>query len=122
MNYFELGVSERENGNIKKALEYFNTAISTEGNLGAYLLRSQIYQELGRYKDAINDLNTVIEIKPRNPTAFFGRGMAYYLLGEEEDNDNYIIQSAEDMNTAVRLNPEIEQAVLAFRQSLENRI
>jgi tetratricopeptide (TPR) repeat protein len=121
MNYLELGAKEKEKGNIQKALECFDIAINTERNLGAYLLRSQIYQDLGRYKEAINDLNVIIQNKPKFPTAYFGRGMAYYLLGEEENNDSFIIKSAEDMNTAVKLNPAMKEKVLAFKKALENR-
>lgn len=121
MNYFELGSQEKSKGNFTKALEYFDIAIDTEGNLGAYLLRSQIYQHLSRHKDALDDLNVIIKNKPDFATAYFGRGISYYVLGEEEENDDYIIRSAEEMHKAIRLDPNVKVHVLAFNQALMNR-
>jgi tetratricopeptide (TPR) repeat protein len=121
MNYFELGIIEKRNGNVEKALEYFGLAIQVEGNGGAYLLRSQIYQSLGRYRDAINDLNVIIRNDPNFATAYLGRGMSYYFLGEEESNSEYLFKSAQDMNYAINLNPEMQNQVSVFREALKKR-
>ena len=70
----------------------------TDHNYLAYNYRGSAYDSLGNYKQAIEDLNRAIEIKPRLAEAYNNRGIAYNGLG------NYK-QAIEDLNRAIEIKP-----------------
>ncbi|MEH2160263.1 MAG: tetratricopeptide repeat protein [Nostoc sp.] len=67
--------------------------------------QKQLYQEgvnkykAGNYEGAVEDLNQVIELDPKNALAYNKRGDAYYRLGDYE-------QAQADSSQAIVLNPE----------------
>ncbi|MEH2196240.1 MAG: tetratricopeptide repeat protein [Nostoc sp.] len=67
--------------------------------------QKQLYQEgvnkynAGNYEGAVEDLNQVIELDPKNALAYNKRGDAYYRLGDYE-------QAQADSSKAIVLNPQ----------------
>lgn len=64
-----------------------------------YAMRGLAYGRTGRYRDAINDLNTAIRWEPEVPYFYYARGSAYMALGEA-DLAEY------DYGQAIRLAPK----------------
>ncbi|MEC4669113.1 MAG: hypothetical protein VST65_06225, partial [Nitrospirota bacterium] len=50
----------------------------------AYLLRSQVYSELGQLRPAIQDLTTVLQVDPNNLDALLQRADLYRRLTRAE--------------------------------------
>ncbi len=75
---------------------YDHTLKVTDNNWLAYTNRGFAYNGLGNYRQAIEDLNRAIEIKPNYAEAYTNRGNAYGGL------DNYR-QAIEDYGEAIRL-------------------
>ena len=92
-------------------IEYWQNSITlfdhalkiTDYNWLAYNNRGFAYNVLGDYKQAIEDLNRAIEIKPSYADAYNNRGIAYKGLG------NYK-QAIEDLNRAIEIKPSYAQA------------
>jgi tetratricopeptide (TPR) repeat protein len=69
----------------------------------AYNNRGIIYNDLGNYKQAIEDYGRAIEINPGFAVFYINRGVAYYVLG------NYK-QAIEDYGRAIEIKPGNAQA------------
>ena len=69
----------------------------------AYDNRGVAYYGQGRYKQAIEDFNRAIEIKPRHEKTYNNRGNAYHALGGYQ-------QAIEDFNRAVEIKPDFPEA------------
>ena len=74
------------------ALEYFNKAISLsylpinkERLVEAYDLRGGVKVFLSRYLESISDYSKAIELDPKNSYLYFGRGMSYEYLNQNEE-------------------------------------
>ena len=48
-----------------------------ESNVHALYNRAVSFDKLGRYKDAIRDFDSVLNLDPTNANAYFNRGSAY---------------------------------------------
>jgi hypothetical protein len=102
---------------------YDHTLEVTDNNWPIYYNRGAAYYHLGNYRQAIEDLNRAIEIKPGYAEAYVSRGLAYNELG------NYR-QAIEDLNSAIEINPEYAEAyynrgityyhIGNYRQAIEN--
>ena len=73
------------------ALEYFDKAISLsylpinkERLVEAYDLRGGVKTFLKRYWESIADYSKAIELDPKNSYLYFGRGMSYEYLNQNE--------------------------------------
>ena len=75
----------------------------TDNNWLAYNNRGVVYKGLGNYRQAIEDYNRAIEIKPDYAEAYNNRGNAYNGLG------NYR-QAIEDYNRAIEIKPDYADA------------
>ena len=81
------------------ALEYFDKAIALsylpinkERLVEAYDLRGGVKTFLSRYCESIADYSKAIELDPKNSYLYFGRGMSYeYLNNNEEALKNFKI-------------------------------
>ncbi len=82
---------------------YDHTLKVTDNNWLAYNNRGVAYNGIGNYRQAIEDLNRAIEIKPDYEQAYNSRGVAYNGIG------NYR-QAIEDLNRAIEIKPDYEQA------------
>ena len=74
------------------ALEYFDKAISLsylpinkERLVEAYELRGGAKRFLRRYLESISDYSKAIELDPKNSYLYFGRGMSYEYLNQNEE-------------------------------------
>jgi Flp pilus assembly protein TadD len=82
---------------------YDHTLKVTDDNWLIYNNRGNAYAGLGNYRQAIEDLNRAIEIKPTYADAYNNRGAVYIGLG------NYR-QAIEDLNRAIEIKPTYADA------------
>ena len=93
------------------ALEYFDKAIALsylpinkERLVEAYDLRGGVKTFLSRYWESIADYSKAIELDPKNSDLYFGRGMSYeYLNQNEEALKNLKISLKLDSNFSLAL-------------------
>ena len=83
---------------VDKDIEEIDTRLSQ-----AYNNRGVAKLGLGRYYEALMDLNTSIEINPRNAEAYYNRGLVKKDLQRYED-------SLTDLNTSIEINPRNAEA------------
>jgi tetratricopeptide (TPR) repeat protein len=65
----------------------------------AYYGRGGVYFDLGRYDEALHELNKSLELDPNDKDAYEGRGEIYTKLAEssvDENKRNEYLQKAED--------------------------
>ena len=74
------------------ALEHFDKAIafsylpiSADRLVEAYNLRACVKRFLRRYLESIADYSKAIELDPNNAYLYFGRGMSYESLGQNDE-------------------------------------
>lgn len=92
-------VTWTQTGYWQNNITLFSHALSvTDGNYVAYNNRGTAYAALGKYGQAIEDYNKVIEINPADANVYYNRGIAYAALG------NYG-QAIEDNNKFIEINP-----------------
>jgi|GEM_PF-7115513 len=111
-DYYADGVTAVAAKDCNKAVSSFSKAIDIDNNyLYAYLMRSFCYEQLGRYKDSLNDADTVISITSNQVTtnkvaesvrlsnqssAYFQVAKTYYALKDYN-------QSAENSTKAIAI-------------------
>lgn len=87
-------------GQRDKALELASRALQTDPkNVGAYYLRGQMHEELGKHETAIADFNKCVQIDPKHAAAYNHRGSEQFKLGR-------ISESLEDFDRFLELSPE----------------
>ena len=69
------------------------------------------YLSEGNYEEAIIAFTAAIEIDPKQAVAYVGRGNAYVLSGETEDN---LIDAQDDYEKAIELDETLEEAYLGL--------
>ena len=101
------------------ALEHFNKAIALsylpinkERLVEAYDLRGSVKTFLSRYLESIADYSKAIELDPKNSYLYFGRGMSYEYLGENEE-------ALKNLKISLKLDPDNSLA-LSMVDYLEN--
>jgi tetratricopeptide (TPR) repeat protein len=72
--------------------------------VAAYNGRGQVYFEKKQYKEAIDDINTAINIDPRNPTPYVNRCVINLYGWKAYD------KAIEDCSTAIRLTDKSSMA------------
>jgi len=82
---------------------YDHTLKVTDRNWLIYHNRGVEYKRLGNYRQAIDDYNKAIEIKPNYVDAYINRGVAYKGLGHYK-------QAIEDLNKAIEIKPDEAKA------------
>ena len=95
------GMAYKELAQPRKALEAFDAAVLLDyPNVkpSVYTDRGAVYNDLGQYHRAIQELNEAIILNPSLATAYINRGNAY-------GNLDQLHRAIEDFNEAVRLNP-----------------
>jgi len=70
-----------------------------------YSGRGLLYQEQKKYREAIEDFNKAIELKPDYGQAYYNRGNAYYDLGIYN-------KAIEDFSKSIKINPKFSEAYL----------
>ena len=74
------------------SLEYFDKAIALsylpinkDRLVEAYELRGSVNKFLNKYLESIDEYSKGIELDPKNSYLYFGRGMSYEYLGQNEE-------------------------------------
>jgi Flp pilus assembly protein TadD len=102
----ERGKNELERKRYAAAVRWFSTALRRDPALAeAYELRGTAQDKLGYSQKAVQDFTKYIELKPRDPAGYIGRG----------DSRNFNQEHAaalEDYNVAVKLAPSSSAAYL----------
>ena len=92
-------LSWKQCGYWQNTITLFNHTLKvTDHNWLAYNIRGNAHRSLGNYRQAIEDYDKVIEIKPGYIEAYMNRGIAYNDLG------NYR-QAIEDYGRVIEINP-----------------
>ena len=101
------------------ALEYFDKAIALsyvpinkERLVEAYELRGGVKTFLNRYLESIVDYSKAIELDPKNSYLYFGRGMSYEYLNQNEE-------ALKNLKMSLALDPDFSLA-LSMVDYLEN--
>ena len=101
------------------ALEYFDKAIALsylpinkELLVEAYDLRGGVKTFLSRYLESIDDYSKAIELDPNNSYLYFGRGMSYEYLNQNEE-------ALKNLKMSLELDPGFSLA-LSMVDYLEN--
>ena len=117
--YIELGKIFSDCEAYLIALEYFNKAISLsylpinkERLVEAYDLRGGVKTFLNRYWESIADYSKAIELDPKNSYLYFGRGMSYEYLNQNEE-------ALKNLKMSLKLDPDFSLA-LCMVDYLEN--
>ena len=102
------------------ALEYFDKAIALsylpinkERLVEAYDLRGGVKTFLSRYWESIADYSKAIELDPKNSDLYFGRGMSYEYLNQNEE-------ALKNLKISLKLDPNFFLA-LSMVEFLENK-
>src|SRR5262249_50177691 len=66
--------------------------------------RGEIYEEMGKYEEALADFNRVIELDPENTEIIKKCGTTYCLMGKFEE-------ALADFNRAIELDPENAETI-----------
>ena len=82
--------------------------------MDALLLRARVYVDLGRYEDALVDLDRVIAISPRNVPAHAGKAVAYAHRGQD-------VQTREAARRAANLGADREALDKAIEEIKQRR-
>jgi len=87
-------------GKFEEALKDFSIAYEKEPTNDSLLRRAQVYYQLKKYENALQDLTHIIESQEHNPNylaaIYRWRGSTYYRLGDDD-------RALEDFNQEMRL-------------------
>lgn len=112
-NLFEQSKSAYDSRQYSKSLVLLNEIlISNPQFLDAYLLKSDIYQDLDSADQQINALENIISINPeKNSKIYYLLGKAYYRLGKYELSgkayQNYVMRSDAGNSLTIKANQGI---------------
>ncbi|HRZ27069.1 MAG TPA: tetratricopeptide repeat protein [Spirochaetota bacterium] len=82
--YKNLALAYRHNKEYDQAIESAKKSISLRGNdVNTRLLLGNIYFEMNRYEDAINQYRRALDIEPDNPSVLYNLGAALMKQGDE---------------------------------------
>jgi|GEM_PF-473206 len=116
--FYEIAREEARVGNFSEALKQFDSAISMEESSNFYLARAELYTKIGKYSEAISDLNEAIKKSE-------GIYLKMWALGERADNycmmGKYDV-ALSDYDAALNLSPNHEaiKAQRTFALRLKN--
>ncbi|MBV1818734.1 tetratricopeptide repeat protein [Clostridium cochlearium] len=89
-------------GLYDEAIKYYKKSIMFNKNYGySFLNLGELYKEQGKYKEAINILTEGILHNKYENYLYYNRA-CYYV------HENYIDKAINDIQTALKLNPQIE--------------
>jgi len=100
-SHYNLGQLYLKMNKLNRAMECFTESINRDRSyvLG-YMARASLHMELGKYTDALHDLDAVLTINPRFVFAYKTRGIANLLLknftGAIQDFDEYALWTDRD--------------------------
>lgn len=82
-----------DNSDFKGAIKDLDKAISCDSlNPKSWLMRANLKVSLKQFNESISDYDKCIALNDKNMEAFYNRGYAYFLLGNQEKAcENYFI-------------------------------
>jgi tetratricopeptide (TPR) repeat protein len=103
--YTNRGNALRDTGELDRAIQDFNKAISLDNKLAAaFLGRASVFVAKGQLDFAILDFNQAIKLNPKNvETYYFNRGTTYSLQGQYD-------KAVQDFDQVIRTNPKSSAA------------
>ncbi len=85
LDYLTIGLKTKEDGNLMKAIYYFNEAVSVnpwdEFN---YIALGQSYKEMGDYEKALIYIKKAVSLNPWSAEAHIDLGLLYNKIGDYE--------------------------------------
>ena len=99
--------------NFDKAIALSYLPINKERLVEAYDLRGGVKTFLSRYWESIADYSKAIELDPKNSDLYFGRGMSYEYLNQNEE-------ALKNLKISLKLDPNFSLA-LSMVEFLENK-
>ncbi|MDS4030695.1 MAG: tetratricopeptide repeat protein, partial [Candidatus Contendobacter sp.] len=101
-----LGSAYHRLGRLEEAFAMYSRAIKLDGRLvDAYVRRSLVNIDQGRYWEAIRDCTDAINLGRNHAQAFNNRGLAYMKIG-------YLDRALEDLDEALRMDDRLASAYL----------
>ena len=119
-DYFELGQIFHDCTAYQISIEYLDKALELSTYLPinknrlvkAYELRGNSKIFLNKYQESVLDFSKAIELDPKNSYLYFGRGMSYEYLNQNEE-------ALKNLKISLMLDPEFSLA-LGMVDYLEN--
>ena len=101
-NAMARGVIALNKGAFETAVKYFNDVISlSPEHAEAWNKRATAYYMMGRYPDAVLDIQRTLELEPRHFGALSGLGLIYADMGRDKD-------AIRVMEKALAINPHMD--------------
>ena len=91
--------TEAEEGDPHRAVAAFTELLRLEESAGMYVLRGNVYRDVGDFDKALADYSEAIRLSARFAVAYGNRGMVYAKKGDFD-------KALADFNRAVELQPE----------------
>jgi tetratricopeptide (TPR) repeat protein len=89
---FKDGEAYYNSGNYEKAISHFNRALFLNiTDVKALHLRARAYEELGDYKNALQDFRTIIKLKPQYAHAHAGIGSIAFKLKDYKTAEKHLL-------------------------------
>ncbi len=84
LSYTQLGQQAKRDGNHQKAINYLNKAVSNYKYDSAYLALAEIYNELGKYSEALTAADNAINNRKKisKGAGYYYKGLAFKGLGD----------------------------------------
>lgn len=118
---FQLGISYYDEGNLDKAIDFFEKALEIEPDLvEAYFNLGVIHSSLGDFKKAISAFENVIELNPQDKQAHLRLENIYAKMGNfsmtQESGFKY-----ENQDSMLNVDDEENSMLLNIKQVLEEK-
>lgn len=108
------GICKLNSGDYENAIAELTTAYELEPeNKRSLYFRARAYIELEKFHPAIEDLNKVIEDKPKKGDAYFWRAYSLYELAvqpDEHHSKKYLLSALDDLDLAIKYRVREEEA------------
>lgn len=124
-NYVKLGQKAVIDGKFKEAVTHLEKAMPAEANNAEVLyMLGYSYYHTGDYPKAVSTFGQVISLKPNNVSAYYYRGKARNIMGNQvsasnAERDKLLQASIRDFSKAIELNGEdlklFQNRALAYR-------
>jgi len=82
--YGGLAFAYYDNGDLENALESFTVALDIDPMDSSYNARADVYRQLGRFDEALADIEEALALDGNNPQWIYTRGLIYRDMGEME--------------------------------------
>ena len=106
--YFEGATRQIDKGNYAGALPLLDAAIKADSKIWpAYVARAQIFAQLGKYQQALNDCNQAARLKPQFTRTFITRAHIYRALGR-------CAEGVADLDRVIAIHSTPESVALAL--------